>query len=106
MFNTICEQHQLSLVLRGELYGGNIQKKVNNPHCTLPLQWAIFSVYLFGNNNKQERRYTRRKTDDLLYSIKLAEHLNLPHVPVIESQVPLTQQLIDKYSSKVDIKIW
>jgi hypothetical protein len=40
----------------------------------------------------------------LLHSIKLAEHLNLPHVPIIESQVPLTQQLIDKYSSKVDIK--
>jgi RNA ligase (TIGR02306 family) len=97
-----CEQKQLSLVLRGELYGGNIQKKANNPHSTQPLQWAIFSVYLIRNETEQGR-YTRRKTDDLLYSIKLAEHLNLPHVPVIESQVPLTQQLITKYSSEVDI---
>jgi len=98
-----CEQHQLSLVLRGELYGGGIQNKINNPHCKQSLQWAIFSVYLFGNENEQGR-YTRRKTDDLLYSIKLAEHLNLPHVPVIDSQVPLTQELIDRYSSEMDIQ--
>ncbi|CAF1015860.1 unnamed protein product [Rotaria sordida] len=97
-----CEQYQISLVLRGELYGGGIQKKVNNSYCTQSLQWAMFSVYLFNINNKQGR-YTRRKTDDLLYFIKLAEHLNLPHVPLIENQVPLTQQLIDKYSCQVDI---
>ncbi|CAF0890247.1 unnamed protein product [Rotaria sp. Silwood1] len=98
-----CEQNQISIVLRGELYGGGIQKKVNNSHCTQPLQWAIFSVYLFNSDNNQGR-YTRRKTDGLLYSMKLAEHLNLPHVPVIENQVLLTQQLIDKYSCQVDIK--
>ncbi|CAF0963114.1 unnamed protein product [Rotaria sordida] len=97
-----CEQYQISLVLRGELYGGGIQKKVNNSYCTQSLQWAMFSVYLFNINNKQGR-YTRRKTDDLLYFIKLAEHLNLPYVPLIENQVPLTQQLIDKYSCQVDI---
>ncbi|CAM2725347.1 unnamed protein product [Rotaria socialis] len=51
----------------------------------------------------KQGRYTRRKTDNLFYSIQLAEHLNLPHVPVIESQVPLTQQLIDKYSCEVDL---
>ena len=97
-----CEQHQISLVLRGELYGEGIQNKVNNPHCKQPLQWAIFSVYLFGREIEQER-YTRRNRDGLLYSIQLADHLNLPHVLVIESQVPFTQQLIDRYSSKVDI---
>ena len=97
-----CEQRRMSLVLRGELYGGGIQNKVSNPYCTQPLQWAIFSVYLFNNDSK-EGRYTRRKKDDLLYSIKLAEYLNLPHVPIIESQIPLTQQLIDKYSNQVDV---
>ncbi len=97
-----CEQHQLSLVLRGELYGGGIQNKVHNPHSKQVLQWAIFSVYLFGAEHEQGR-YTRRKTDDLLYSITLAEYLHLPHVPVIDSQVSLTQQLIDKYSSDIDL---
>ncbi|CAF1239201.1 unnamed protein product [Rotaria magnacalcarata] len=97
-----CEQNHISLVLRGELYGDGIQNRANNLHCTQPLQWAIFSIYLFSIDGKQGR-YTRRKTDNLFYSIKLAEHLNLPHVPVIESQVPLTQQLIDKYSCEVDL---
>ena len=46
----------------------------------------------------------RRKTDGLLYSIKLAEYLNIPHVPIIDDQIPSTKQLIEKYSSKMDIK--
>lgn len=98
-----CDQNQISLVLRGELYGGGIQNKPHNPYSTQPLQWAMFSVYLFHIDNNNSGRYARRKTDDLLYSIRLADHLKLPHVPVIESQVPFTQEIIDKYSSKVDI---
>lgn len=98
-----CEQHKISLVLRGELYGNGIQKKAHNPHGSQPLQWAMFSVFLFDIENNQGR-YTRRKTDEILYSIRLAELFNLPHVPLIESQVPFTQQLIDKYSSEVDLK--
>ena len=100
ILSQFCEQHQQSIVLRGELYGGGIQKKVQNPHCASPLQWSIFSVYLFDNDGG---RYARRKTDRLLCSISLAERLHLPHVPLLESQVPFTRELMEKYASQVDL---
>lgn len=95
-----CEQHQQSVVLRGELYGGGVQKKTHNPHYAQPLQWAIFSVYLFDH---AQGRYARRTTDDRFYSIFLAEHLHLPHVPVLSSQVLFTKELMEKYASQVDL---
>ena len=97
-----CEEHRISLVLRGELYGGGIQNKGHNLHCQQSLQWAMFSVYLFNEEN-QSGRYARRKTDGLFYSINLAEHLHLPHVPIIATQIIFTQELIDHYSSQVDL---
>jgi RNA ligase (TIGR02306 family) len=102
LLTNFCEQHQRSLVLRGEIYGGGIQKKKHNPHGKQALQWAMFSVYLLANGNEQDR-YARRTTDDLLYSIRLAEYLRLPHVPVLEVQVRLTKDLIEKYSSHMDV---
>ena len=97
---TFCESKQISLVLRGELYGNGIQNKPNNSYSKQPLQWAMFSVYLFEN---QQDRYMRRQVDGLLYSQNLAEYLHLPHVSVIENQVRLTKDLIDKYSSQMNI---
>ena len=97
-----CEEHQISLVLRGELHGGEIQNKPHNPHCQQPLQWAMFSVYLFDEENRSGR-YTRRKTDGLFYSIQLAEYLHLPHVPILDTQIIFTPELIEKYSSQIDL---
>lgn len=98
-----AEKEQQSLVLRGELYGGGIQKKAHNPHAHQPLQWAIFSVYLFGKKNGEDR-YARAEGDPKFYSINLAEHLRLPHVPIVERNVLFTKDLIETYSLKMDLK--
>jgi RNA ligase (TIGR02306 family) len=97
-----CEENQCSVVLRGEMFGGGIQKKSHNPHAAQALQWAMFSVYLLANDGNQGR-YARRNTDGVLYSIRLAEHLHLPHVPIVERQVPLTKELIDRFAYKVNL---
>lgn len=99
ILSNFCEEIQRSLVIRGELYGNGIQNKSHNPHCKQTLQWAMFSVYFLD----EPTRYARKSMDDLFYSIRLAEHLKLPHVPIVESDVLLTKELVDKYSSNVDL---
>ena len=99
ILTNFCEEQKCSLVLRGEIYGNGIQNKPENPHAKQPLQWAMFSVYFLD----EQQRYARRNTDGLFYSIRLAEHFHLPHVPLIESEVLFTQEMIEKYSSKLDV---
>lgn len=86
-----CNRHQVSLCIRGESYGSGIQAADRNPHSKQNLGLAIFSVFLID-----ERGYANKGTD--FYFLNVAEALGLPTVEVIERDVVLTQELIDKYS--------
>lgn len=89
-----CEEHQVSLALRGESFGQGIQSRGNNPHSNVEKGLAIFGVYDIMN-----RRHTR--PGDKHYFINVCDELELPKIPVIERDVILTQELIDKYSSGI-----
>lgn len=91
---TFNEKYGVSLCVRGESYGTGIQNFDNNPHTKLDPAWAMFSVY-----NMTERKYERK--GDKYYFLDIAEELGLPTVPIIERNVILTQELIDKYSTGI-----
>lgn len=89
-----CEKHGVSLCIRGESYGQGIQKMKINPHSKFPNAWAMFSVW-----NIKERRYERK--GDEFYFLDIADELGLPTVDVIEKDVVITPELIQKYSSEL-----
>ena len=86
-----CNKHEVSLALRGESYGSGIQGREKNPHSKEDLGFAMFSVYNIG-----ERKYEEKNSPH--YFMKVALELEIPIVPIIEQEVELTQELIDKYS--------
>lgn len=90
-----CQQHDVSLSLRGELYGNGIQGFDKNPHGQLPLDFAAFSVYNMG-----ELKY--EGPNDTHYYEKVCAKLNIPVVPMLEKAVVLTPEHIDKYSMLID----
>jgi hypothetical protein len=95
-----CTELGMSLCIRGESYGDGLQAHSFNPHAKEKAGLAIFSVYLID-----ERRYAR-KGHPFYYPL-VAEQLGLPTVPILERDVVLTQELIDKYSvglKKIDGK--
>lgn len=93
-----CEERGVSLALRGEVYGEEIQAFNHNPHSKQPVNFAAFSVYNIGDKHYEE-------IDDEYYFTSVAEALGIPTVPVLEADVTLTKELIDKYDrdlKKVD----
>lgn len=89
-----CEKHNVSLALRGEIYGQGIQAFDANPHAKLPLNFAAFSVYNMDRNEYEG-------PSDPHYYTKVASELGIPTVPLIEDSV-LTRELIDKYATGID----
>jgi len=89
-----CQKHDLSLALRGELYGTGIQAHQYNPHSMMPVSWACFNLM---------------NIDTLTYFFKGSEHyyedacveMELPTTPVIE-RAPLTKELIHKYDEELE----
>lgn len=90
-----CIANNVSLAIRGEIYGNGVQGYKHNPHSKLPLDFALFSVWLID-----ERRYAR--LGDPFYFVTLAHHLGLPTVPIFEVNEPLSRELVDKYSIGID----
>ncbi len=86
-----CRTHEMSICLRGESYGGGIQKGAHNPHSKLPLGLALFSTWLID-----ERRYACK--GDQLYIHTIASAMGLPTVPVLERDVILTPEVIKRYA--------
>jgi len=89
-----CVENNVSLCLRGESYGQKIQHFNHNPHAGLPLNIGFFSVYIID-----EKKYARKGHP--LYFTKLCAELNLPTVPILESDVSLNQELINKYDHEI-----
>ena len=89
-----CIAHNVSLALRGEIYGQGIQAHSKNPHAKLPLDFAAFSVY-----NMKTREY--EGPDSEFYFEKVCKILDIPTVPILEKQVVFTQSIIDKYSTEL-----
>ena len=87
-----CTIHNVSLAIRGEIYGGGIQNNKYNPHRNLPLDVAFYSVY-----NIEENRYEYRLSD--YYFAYLCFFLDLPAIPTIECNVLLTKELIEYYEN-------
>lgn len=94
MITFMSEKGIKGLAFRGELYGQGIQVSGRNPFSQKPKGFAMFSVY-----NLDTRAYARK--GDSLYSYELAKRLSIEHVPVVEKDVVLTQELIDYYSTGI-----
>lgn len=90
-----CKKHNRSLCIRGESYGMGIQGMKQNPHSKKDKGWVMFSVYDIG-----DRKYHRKGSD--LYFKNVAHELGLPIVDLVEENVPLTKELIKKYSIELD----
>jgi len=86
-----CRENELSLALRGESYGNRIQSNIKNPHSSKEHSLAIFSVY-----NINERDYENKGSKH--YFVNVCEFLDIEHVPLLEENVVLTPELIQKYS--------
>ena len=90
-----CQDNNVSLALRGEVYGNRIQNKGVNPHQDLALNVAFYSVL---------------NLDTLLYENvgnfsykEICNSLHLPTVPLLENNVILTPELIYKYDTELSL---
>lgn len=85
------DANQLSFVVRGESYGAGLQGHEWNPHAKMNKGWAMFSVFLIDAHeyaNKGHRYYFKT----------VADEIGLPIAPMIEENVELTPELVEKYS--------
>lgn len=90
-----CKTHNVSLCIRGESYGLGIQGNDNNPHSKGEKGWAMFSVYLLDEKQYAEKGHK-------YYFVDVAKELGLPIAPLIEENVVLTPELVQKYSIGID----
>jgi len=90
MLKCFCVENDVSLAIRGEVYGKGIQNNSNNPHSKLELDLALYSVFNFD-----EMKYERTGSKYYVFNINRA--LNMVTVPIVEKDVEFNQDLIDKY---------
>lgn len=88
-----CSFNDVSLALRGEIFGNNIQGHGNNPHAKMPLDFAAFSVYNFDT-------FQYENTDDTHNYVNVCNALQLPTVPIIATNI-LTPELIKHYAEDI-----
>lgn len=85
-----CKAHDVSLALRGEIFGNGIQGHAANPHAKLPLDFAAFSVYNFDT-----LQYENLGSEHYVY--KLCSKIEIPTTDIIETTI-LTPELIKRYA--------
>lgn len=85
------EAQQLSLTIRGESYGAGLQGHEHNPHAKMNKGWGMFSVFLIKEHEYAEKGHR-------YYFKNVAEEIGLPIAPMIEENVVLTPELVEKYS--------
>ncbi len=95
-----CKKHNVSLCIRGESYGQGIQSFEINPHSKVEKGWAMFSVWSITDHDHVEKGNPH-------YFLNIAKETGLPTVPILEEDVEINQELLDKYSkvlTKIDGK--
>jgi RNA ligase (TIGR02306 family) len=92
-----CMYHNVSLALRGEIYGGGVQAFESNPHAKLPLDFAAFSVW-----NHDTLTYEGPSDPHYYEKVAAAVVGGIPVVPMIERDALLTKDMIAKYSAGID----
>lgn len=90
-----CQDNNVNLCLRGECYGSNIQNFKPNPHAGFPLDFALYNVL-----NLDTLKYEIK--DSPFYYTKVATALGLKTVDLLEENVIITPELIEKYDSKLE----
>jgi RNA ligase (TIGR02306 family) len=93
MLARYCKHHDVSLALRGEIYGNGIQAHAANPHSKVPLNFAAFNVYNFDT-------FSYENYESVHYYEDVCRKINVPTVPNIGSQT-LTQDLIKHYAEDI-----
>lgn len=88
-----CKHHDVSLALRGEIFGAGVQGHGNNPHAKLPLDFAAFSVYNFDTF-----QYENVGSDH--YYTHICKVLDIPAVPTV-AVATLTPELIKHYAEDI-----
>lgn len=88
-----CQSHDVSLALRGEIYGSGIQAHAANPHSKLPLNFAAFNVYNFDT-------FSYENYESKHYYEDVCKEIGVPTVPNIGGQT-LTQDLIKWYAEDI-----
>ncbi len=95
---SFCELNGLTgLAVRGEQYGQGIQRGNHNPHSKLHVGVAFFSTWLMN-----ERRYAPKGHPLYIHLIASSGCLQLPTVPMLEQNAPLTPELIHKYDEGIE----
>ncbi len=89
-----AQKHNINICLRGEIYGSGVQAMARNPHSSLPLDFALFSVYYVDG-----MKYAGK--EDPNYFMNVGRELGIPTVPILESNVVLTPELIRKYDEEL-----
>lgn len=83
-----CQANDVNLAIRGESYG---TKKSKDSYRNKGKGFVIFSVF-----NLDTLEYERKGSS--LYFPLLAKKLDIPHVPIIEQDVVLSEELLEHYS--------
>jgi RNA ligase (TIGR02306 family) len=91
-----CKKNQVSLALRGENYGTGIQRGAHNPYSFLPKSFACFNVY-----NLTKKCYERKGSP--FYFVDLCAELGVEIAPLVEKNVQLSEDLLQKYS--INLKV-
>ena len=87
-----CIQNQVSLCVRGESFGNGRNGHKANVDAKEPTTWEMFSVW-----DIEKRRYI--KIDEEHNFIDVANACGFKHVPILEKDVILTPELVDKYAN-------
>lgn len=82
-----CVKNNVSLCFRGELLGNGLNRSKPNPYSSLPLDIKFFSLL-----NLSTLQYESFNTFE-----KICTEICLPIVPILERDVILTKELIEKY---------
>lgn len=85
-----CTSNNVSLAVRGEVYGHGVQAFEHNPHSKVPLDLALHAVYNIDTGEKVGPNAVHNVSD-------VAPALGLQTVPLLACDVVLTRELIEKY---------
>lgn len=88
-----CSFRDVSLALRGEIYGNGIQSHAANPHSKMPLDFAAFGIYNFDT-------FSYEGPQDEHYYEHVCHKILVPTVDLVE-RTTLTPELIKEYAEEM-----